>query len=239
MENTAQEGIPELVRDDVAFNSTSANHIQSTYKGLHSPLLSPMAPMDGELNYMNNKVSLGGLEDLLETNQEVLETQKSDELEVLWPGVHHELIPNAKRTPSFYMMLGFIGGAVVSLAVVGVYSLASAKIADGSGANAKSIVIAKGAVSNAAPKETMNSNTVDPSSVIVPVSSTYEVKTGDTLASIALTNYKKVTPRLIDAIVEHNKLKSAHMLGLGQKLNLPPYQTQTSKLASGTQDRVN
>lgn len=231
METTAIEGIPELVRDDVAFNSTSANHIQGTFKGLSSPLLSPYTPQD-------NKVSLGGLEDLLETNQEVLETQKSDELEVLWPGVHHELIPQAaKRNPSFYMMLGFIGGAVVSLAVVGVYSLASAKIAEG-GAQ-KSVVIAKGAAPSASQSETMNSNTVDPSSVIVPVSSTYEVKTGDTLASIALSNYKKVTPRLIDAIVEHNKLKSAHMLGLGQKLTLPPYQTQTSRLAATDAGRVN
>lgn len=231
METTAIEGIPELVRDDVAFNSTSANHIQGTFKGLSSPLLQPYSPQE-------NKVSLGGLEDLLETNQEVLETQKSDELEVLWPGVHHELIPQAaKQNPSFYMMLGFIGGAVVSLAVVGVYSLASAKIAEG-GAQ-KSVVIAKGAAPAAAQSETMNSNTVDPSSVIVPVSSTYEVKTGDTLASIALANYKKVTPRLIDAIVEHNKLKSAHMLGLGQKLNLPPYQTQTSRLAATDTGRVN
>ncbi len=231
METTAIEGIPELVRDDVAFNSTSANHIQGTFKGLSSPLLQPYSPQE-------NKVSLGGLEDLLETNQEVLETQKSDELEVLWPGVHHELIPQAaKRNPSFYMMLGFIGGAVLSLAVVGVYSLASTKIAEG-GAQ-KSVVIAKGATPAAAQSETMNSNTVDPSSVIVPVSSTYEVKTGDTLASIALANYKKVTPRLIDAIVEHNKLKSAHMLGLGQKLNLPPYQTQTSRLAATDAGRVN
>ena len=231
METTAIEGIPELVRDDVAFNSTSANHIQGTFKGLSSPLLSPYTPQD-------NKVSLGGLEDLLETNQEVLETQKSDELEVLWPGVHHELIPQAaKRNPSFYMMLGFIGGAVVSLAVVGVYSLASSKIAEGTAQ--KSMVIAKGAAPSAAQNETMNSNTVDPSSVIVPVSSTYEVKTGDTLASIALSNYKKVTPRLIDAIVEHNKLKSAHMPGLGQKLTLPPYQTQTSRLAATDQGRVN
>ncbi|HMO20916.1 MAG TPA: hypothetical protein PKC98_08100 [Candidatus Melainabacteria bacterium] len=48
------------------------------------------------------------------------EAPKTDELEALWPGVHQEFMPpiQVKKTPSFYIMMGFIGGAVLSLMMV-------------------------------------------------------------------------------------------------------------------------
>ncbi len=158
----------------------------------------------------------------------------ADELEALWPGVHHELIQPAKRTPSFYLMLGFMAGAVVSLLTVWSYSAISAKIAAGNDAQAKQIVVA-GTPKQEAPQNggaQVEVKNVDPNATIVPISSTYEVKSGDTLAVIATKNYKKVTPRLLDEIVRVNGLKSAHLLNLGQKLQLPDYKPQSSRIAA-------
>src|ERR1700743_2398303 len=50
------------------------------------------------------------------------EAPKSDELEALWPGVHHDFEPSARRPASFYLTIGFMAGAVISLGGVFGYS---------------------------------------------------------------------------------------------------------------------
>lgn len=166
-----------------------------------------------------------------------IETPRTDELEALWPGVHQEFIQPVKRTPSFYMMLGFIGGAVVSLIGVWGYSAVSTQVAINQAGADKPIVVAK---EEQKPEEQpLTSKNVDPTSDLVPISSTYEVKAGDTLVSIAIKNYRRVTPRLVDQIVETNGLKNANVLNLGQTLKLPTYRPQASKIAVTETERVN
>jgi LysM repeat protein len=62
--------------------------------------------------------------------------------------------------------------------------------------------------------------------VIMPTTPTYEVKTGDTLAGIALIAYKRASPRLLDEICRANNMRNANVLSLGQKLVLPEYRPQ-------------
>lgn len=168
----------------------------------------------------------------------------SDELETLWPGVHHdlhnELAQPAKRQPSFYIMLGFMAGACVSLLGVWSYSTVSTTIANSgnkqilvAGASSKA---AQGSQSAAEPA--IEAKSIDPNATLVPISSTYEVKTGDTLVMIAMKNYKKVTPRLLDEIVKANGMKSAHVLNLGQKITLPNYKPQSSAIAATSSGQV-
>lgn len=172
------------------------------------------------------------------------ETPPTDELEALWPGVHHDLHSDlnqpSKRQPSFYMMLGFMAGAVVSLLGVWGYSAVGAKIIAGGDAQ-KQILVAgastKSQTENSEPE--IETKGVDPNATLVPISSTYEVKANDTLVMIAMKNYKKVTPRLLDEIVKANGLKSANVLSLGQKLNLPNYKPQSSTIAATSSGQVN
>lgn len=150
------------------------------------------------------------------------EAPKSDELEALWPGVHtdhHDFTPKAKRGPSFYLSVGFAGGAVISL--IGVFAAFSVN----------NWVVANNKVDNktviaAAPAGTAQpaaQSTVAVGDALIPASPQYEVQAGDTLAGIAYKNYKRVSPRLLDEIVKANGMRSANVLNLGQKLNLPEY----------------
>ncbi len=161
------------------------------------------------------------------------EAPKTDELEALWPGVHQEFMPpiQVKKTPSFYIMMGFIGGAILSLMMVWGYSTVSQKVALNESAQDKPILIANNETQNADTSVPMTTKNVDPTAPLEPICKSYEVKSGDTLVSIALKNYRKVTPRLIDTIVEQNNLKNANVLNMGQKLTLPTYQPQNSRLA--------
>ncbi len=164
----------------------------------------------------------------------------ADELEALWPGVHHELIQPTKRQPSFYLMLGFMAGAVVSLLGVWSYSAVASRVVASNDHSSKSIVVA-GATATTRPQQpadpTIEVKSVDPNATLVPISSTYEVKTGDTLVMIAMKNYKKVTPRLLDEIVKANGMKSANVLSLGQKITLPQY-TPSSAIAASSSGQV-
>lgn len=173
--------------------------------------------------------------------QPVADSPPADELEALWPGVHHELIPTSKRQPSFYMMLGFMAGACVSLLGVWGYSAVSTNMANAGGG--KQILVAGASAPKAQGPQTtaepaIEAKSIDPNAVLVPISSTYEVKSGDTLVMIAVKNYKKVTPRLLDEIVKANGMKSAHVLNLGQKINLPNYKPQSNSIAATSSGQV-
>lgn len=163
------------------------------------------------------------------------DAQNADELETLFSGVHQQhhldlggLLQTAKKTPSFYIMIGFMAGAVFSLLSVWGYSAVSTQFVKANDNSSKEIVTK---VQEAQKEQHLVVQNVDPNAEIVPISSTYEVKSGDTLVVIAMKNYKKVTPRLIDQIVKANGLKSANALSLGQTLKLPNYRNQSSKLA--------
>lgn len=165
------------------------------------------------------------------------EAPSTDELEALWPGVHHELIQPPKRNASFYMTIGFMAGAFVSLIGVWGYSAVSGMIvasANNNNGNKQILVAANkapaAAAATAAPAQT--SGNADPSAELVPASPTYEVQNGDTLAMIALKNYKRVSPRLLDEICKANGMRNANVLSLGQRLSLPTYRPQSSQIAA-------
>lgn len=175
---------------------------------------------------------------------EEFDLPKTAELEALWPGVNHDFLQPTRRSPSFYLTLGFLAGAVASLAAAWSYSFFSHG-ATISGAPQKKIVVAgthPGAVS-ATRAQIASENArggsgrpivVDGAEVLLPAYSTYEVKTGDTLAAIVLKAYHRVSPRLVDEVCKANGMRNANVLNLGQKLTLPQYRPQASQIAAGT-----
>lgn len=160
------------------------------------------------------------------------EAPRTDELEALWPGVHHELIQPPKRNASLYLTVGFMAGAFVSLVGVWGYSAVSGMIvASASGNHDKQIVTANKPAATTAPAQAPVGGDAA-AAELVPASATYEVQNGDTLAMIALKNYKRVSPRLLDEICKANGMRNANVLSLGQKLSLPTYRPQSSQIAA-------
>ena len=172
---------------------------------------------------------------------------KSAEIETLWTGISadflHGTSPN--KQPSFYWGMGFFSGIVASVLSVGVIYGASQLFAQHTEKTAPQIVVASGkgapvnqvkgaltTVTGAAVVTTRLSTSGDPE-VISPLYSTYTVKTGDTLASIAVQAYKRATPRLLDSICKANTMRNANVLSLGQTLNLPQYRPQSRQIACG------
>lgn len=159
---------------------------------------------------------------------------KSAELEALWPGVNHEFLHAPRKGASFYLTIGFMVGAVVSL--IGVWGISIVThFASSPHSTNKEIIVDKGqpattsgAVSGGAAVATSG----DPE-VIFPASPTIEVGPGDTLAAIALRNYHRATPRLLDEICRANNMRNANVLSLGQKLALPEYRPQSRQVATG------
>jgi len=212
------EPLPEYVREESAYKKEVSNAMPS-------------------LNPSSNSTSSGSYERWERTSAAnvELEEQHSDVLETLWPGVHHDFertASTAKRGPSFYLMIGFMGGAVVSMLAVWGFSSVSSVVAN-VGHGDKQIVEAQARGGNkqqaGAPQAASVSAVGD---VIVPLATTYEVQSGDTLAGIALRNYKHASPRLLDEICRANGMRSANVLSLGQKITLPEYHRVTSQVAS-------
>lgn len=145
---------------------------------------------------------------------------ETDVLETLWPGIHHHDFAHTirKKTPTFYMIAGFGAGIIAVSLVVWFFCLLSSFFTHNNGlAGGASASKQDGAESSAAG----NGN-----KVLVPLVSTYEVQEGDTLAGIALRNYKHISPRLLDSICRANNLSDANVLTLGQKITLPEYYPQ-------------
>lgn len=165
------------------------------------------------------------------------EHPKSDALDTLWPGVDRdEIFQPSRRSPSFYLTVGFLTGAVLSLVGVFSYSFISHSIMAGITDGGKKIVVAgahTGAQKAGAADQSAHRMVVGGVEVIQPAFPTYEVKNGDTLAGIALKAYKRVSPRMLDEICKANGMRSANVLSLGQKVTLPNYTTQAGKVATG------
>ncbi len=140
----------------------------------------------GTLEFVSNKPQLPSkLRRLQLMSRKVPQT---DILEALWPGVHHDFHQPVRRTPSFYLTVGFMVGAALALVVVWLYSLVPPLIANFSKATANTNVAQNTKSADTTPVST----TPD---TIVPGAPTYEVQSGDTLAGIALKNYKRFSPR--------------------------------------------
>jgi LysM repeat protein len=163
---------------------------------------------------------------------------KSAELEALWPGVSHEFLhSSSKKGPSFYLTAGFIAGSICTLLVLGGFSTVS-RMLSANPNGGKEIVVTQGSTGSSANSQrtgsgsTLTTTSGEPE-VIVPLSASYEVGPGDTLAAIALKNYKRATPRLLDEICKANNMRNANVLSLGQKLALPEYRPQATQAAIG------
>lgn len=174
---------------------------------------------------------------------------KSAEIETLWPGVSADFLhgSTSKRQPSFYLGIGFLGGLLTAAVCTGIVigGMAWWKAANSGQHLPAQIVMAQGkagnpaksniAAENGAPVAVVTTRqpvTGDPE-VIVPIFQTYTVKTGDTLAGIALQGYKRATPRLLDEICKANGMRNANVLSLGQTLTLPEYRPQNRQVAAG------
>lgn len=172
-----------------------------------------------------------------ELNRESLvhdvEAPKSDELEALWPGVHHEFEPQHRKAASFYMTIGFMAGAALSLLGVFGYSAVSQVVASKPTGD-KQVMVANVPTKAlpAVPGAPQSMTGQDGSEILVPAANSYQVQPGDTLAGIAQRNYKRVSPRLLDQICRANNMRNANVLSLGQKLNLPEYRPQANQVAA-------
>lgn len=179
----------------------------------------------------------------VESRLEEPDLPKTAELEALWPGVNHDFLQPSRRAPSFYLTIGFMAGAVVSLAAAWAYSFFTGGATMPGAPAQKKIVVAgersgavatvKGQIASENGRGSSRPIMVDGAEVIVPAYSTYEVKSGDTLAAIAIKAYRKVSPRLLDEICRANGMRNANVLNLGQKLVLPEYRPQSSQIAAG------
>ncbi len=182
-------------------------------------------------------------------NDELEPHAKSAEIETLWPGISADFLQgnSNKKQPSFYWSIGFVSGIVTSVLCVGIVYGATQLflqpheqaahqivVASGKGTSINQVKEALTTVKGAGVVTTRVSigNSADPDT-ITPIYSTYTVKTGDTLASIAVQAYKRATPRLVDDICKANGMRNANVLSLGQTLNLPQYRPQAQQIASG------
>jgi LysM repeat protein len=160
---------------------------------------------------------------------------KADELETLWPGLHHDLSAPARKSSSFYLTIGFMAGAFISmLGVFGYFSATQLVAHNGTGEHRVVVASVPGSKAQAAaPAAAVRTDAGG--EAVVPASNQYQVQTGDTLAGIAQKNYKRVSPRLLDEICKVNNLRNANVLSLGQKLTLPEYHTQPAQVAGAGQ----
>lgn len=162
------------------------------------------------------------------------EAPQSDVLEALWPGVHQDFTHAhaPRRGPSFYMTVGFMGGAIVSMLGIWGFSAVSSVVAT-TGTPAKNQQVVATAAASQQPAAASQTG-----ELITPAVTTYEVASGDTLAGIAIKNYKVASPRLLDEICRANGMRNANVLSLGQKITLPEYHRSTSQVASTTSNVV-
>ncbi len=167
-----------------------------------------------------------------------VEAPKADELEALWPGVHQDFLHSPKRTPSFYMMLGFMGGAFVSMIAVWCFAGITQLTHGGDKVQTANAGGQSATAQQAAPPVATVPQGSDPSAVLTPAHPTVVIGSGDTLAAVALREYKRVSPRLLDEICRSNGLKNANFLNLGQKITLPNYQPPSSQVAVTPQGQV-
>ena len=177
-------------------------------------------------------------------DDEDLSKAKSAEIETLWPGVSADFLHGAhnKKAPSFYWGVGFGFGVATTLVCVGlvvglINYFANNAIVMAQGAATSTSQMRNGVttVPGAAPVSvvTTRQSMSGDGEIITPVFTSYTVRTGDTLAGIALQAYKRATPRLLDDICRANGLRNANVLSLGQTITLPEYRPQSRQVASG------
>ncbi len=177
---------------------------------------------------------------------------KSAEIETLWPGISADFLHGShnKKAPTFYWGFGFLSGIVTTIICIGIGVFCIQFFANsGTKHQAPRIVLAEGTTSSTSQLRTnvttarggtaevavVTTKQAMPSDAetIVPLFNSYTVRTGDTLAGIALQAYKRATPRLMDEICRANGLRNANVLSLGQTVTLPEYHPQSSQVASG------
>jgi LysM repeat protein len=159
---------------------------------------------------------------------------KSAELEALWPGINHDFFhASPKKSPGFYLTIGFFAGVLVT--VTAAWSISTAQHLASNAGQSKEIVVAQAKQSGRAGDGAgaANAGAAGEFATIVPLTAVYEVASGDTLAGIALKNYHRATPRLLDEICKANNMTNANVLNLGQKITLPEYHPQSRQIATG------
>lgn len=194
---------------------------------------SPLPSREAAVSMASRVFSERESEPAVQAPQPSHHAHKADELETLWPGVHHELVHGTSgKSPSFYLTVGFMAGAFISaLGVIGYFSVSQLVVAHNPGPEKQ---LAAADTNRVAPPPPSIRNESS-GEVLTPSSPQYQVQTGDTLAGIAMKNYKRVSPRLLDEICKANSLRNANVLNLGQTLNLPEYHSHTGQVAGAGQ----
>lgn len=263
-ENIELDSMQEFVREPYTSIRDSYATAQSqpaqAKKSISLPFASAFNPTATNSAVMNPPVSGTSQQSLSEELATLLNpptpTPKSEELETLWPGTHASNhydfihVPQSKRSSVLFLSVGFVAGVITTVMCSSLFTIFSG----GNNADAvsnldpdKKIVLAEGAgkassqgkvkSKDASTTVVTKANLTNTQEVIVPVTSTYEVKEGDTLAGIALHAYKRVSPRLLDTICKANNMRNANVLTLGQKIVLPEY--RPIYIQTGSDSNVN
>ena len=210
----APDSLPEYIREDIRHEDLRVINSDNAFKALNDTVKLELLKEENSGNSINNDKSVNEV-------SEYTQGEKLNDLSDLWPGVHQDLHQLNKNTPSFFLTIGFMAGAFVSIVAVYIYSLFYPVSKPG---------LANKVVLSTNPAVTQTTAVTGSSSdVIVPITPVYEVQSGDSLAGIALKNYKRVSPRLIDEICKANGLTNANKIALGQKLTLPKYSLTLGK----------
>lgn len=209
------DSIAEYVRDEDTTKSQPKSYIKDSFNPASEVISVARALKSAVLPVQTS--GGGGQSQRAAIPGENVNSSKPDVLETLWPGVHQDFSHSVtvKRAPSYYLTLGFMGGAVIALIVAGSFTAISSFFAN--------YIKASSALNQNKVSTTVASDATSNTGVRVPLASTYEVQDGDTLAGIALQNYKHISPRLLDEICKANNLTDANVLSTGQKLVLPEY----------------
>ena len=210
----APDSLPEYIREDIRHEDLRVINSDNAFKALNDTVKLELLKEENSGNSINNDKSVNEV-------SEYTQGEKLNDLSDLWPGVHQDLHQLNKNTPSFFLTIGFMAGAFVSIVAVYIYSLFYPMTKPGL---ANKVVLSSNPVATQSASVTSSS-----SDVIVPITPVYEVQSGDSLAGIALKNYKRVSPRLIDEICKANGLTNANKIALGQKLTLPKYSLTLGK----------
>ena len=141
---------------------------------------------------------------------------KEKELDVLWQ--NFKISQKSEKSPSIYLVTGFIAGALSMLMLVGLVNLSTRGISS----EDPNQIFNPQRAKVSSEKLNLIPATTEASTVAEEVKTEiYTVQNGDTLESIMIRFYGGFSSEKASAIMAANKMSNPNKLSIGQKLNIP------------------
>ena len=127
---------------------------------------------------------------------------KEKELDLLWQ--NFKISQKSEKSPSVYMLIGFVAGVIATSLLFGIISLGAKDIQSSSSkVNQEKVNIMPASETPSAKSES------------------YTVQSGDTVESIMIRFYGSYSPSKAKAVQEANNLENLDKLQIGQELIIP------------------